>query len=131
MNGGKTPDRRIAATAIGLVGLSVLAGALVYAGVIPFHKPGEKVISITARRFQYEPASLTLKKGQPVILEFNSIDVVHGFNLPDFKIRADVVPGQKRRVRIVPEKVGSFGFHCDNFCGMGHEEMAGILNVVE
>jgi len=131
MNRAKLSNQRIAAAAFGLLALGSLIGALVYAGAIPFHQPGEKVISITARRFRYEPATLSLRRGEPVILELNSIDIVHGFNLPDFKIRTDVLPGQKRRVRIVPDKVGSFGFHCDNFCGIGHEEMAGILNVVE
>jgi cytochrome c oxidase subunit II len=130
MNAGTLLNRPVAATAIGLVALGFLAGALVYAGV-PFFNPGERVVSITARRFRYEPATLTLRKGEPVILELSSVDFVHGFNLPDFKVRTDVPPGQKRRVRIVPDRVGSFGFRCDNFCGIGHEEMVGVLNVVE
>jgi cytochrome c oxidase subunit 2 len=29
------------------------------------------------------------------------------------------------RVRVVPEKAGRFAFLCDNFCGDGHEHMAG------
>ena len=33
------------------------------------------------------------------------------------------------RVRVVPEKVGTFDFHCDVFCGSGHEEMAGRIMV--
>jgi cytochrome c oxidase subunit 2 len=66
-----------------------------------------------------------------VVLVFSSVDVTHGFNLPDFDVRTDVVPGQKRRVRIVPDKVGSFAFLCGNFGGIGLEEMAGMLNVVE
>ena len=131
MNRRQLFNRRLAATTVGLLALGVLAGALGYAGAIPLLKPREKVISITARRFRYEPATLTLKRGEPVILEFNSIDVVHGFNLPGFGVRTDVLPGQKQRVRIVPDKVGTFGFHCDNFCGIGHEEMAGVLKVVE
>ena len=121
----------IAFIVVGLLALSTVAAALAYARAVRFFDSGEKVVAITAHRFRYEPATVTLKKGEPVILEFRSIDVTHGFNLPDLGVRTDVVPGQKRRVRIVPEKVGSFPFHCDNFCGIGHEEMAGMLNVVE
>jgi cytochrome c oxidase subunit II len=54
-----------------------------------------------------------------------------GFNLPDFKTRADIVPGKTTRVRLVPDKAGSFVFLCDVFCGIGHEGMSGKLTVVE
>jgi cytochrome c oxidase subunit 2 len=33
------------------------------------------------------------------------------------------------RVKLKPERAGRFGFLCDNFCGSGHEEMAGIIVV--
>ena len=45
---------------------------------------------------------------RPVVLEIRSLDVPHGFNLPDFGIRADVVPGMPAHVRVVPDKVGTF-----------------------
>jgi cytochrome c oxidase subunit 2 len=34
-------------------------------------------------------------------------------------------------VRFTPDKVGRFNFHCDLFCGSGHEDMMGTLIVVE
>lgn len=116
---------------IAVLAFGVLVGVLVGTQALPFPRPAGKVIRITAQRFRYEPAMVTLKRGEPVTLELRSVDVVHGFNLPDFKVRTDVAPGQTRRVRIVPDKTGQFSFHCDNFCGIGHEEMAGVLNVVD
>ena len=91
----------------------------------------ETVIPIKARRFEYTPKEIVLKKGVPVILELTSEDVLHGFNLPDLNIRADVLPGQVARVRIVPDKTGTFPFHCDNFCGVGHEQMEGVITVID
>jgi cytochrome c oxidase subunit 2 len=117
--------------AIAVLALGALVGVLVATQALPFSRPAEKVIRITAQRFRYEPATVTLKRGEPVTLELRSVDVVHGFNLPDLKVRTDVPPGQTRRIRIVPDKIGQFSFHCDNFCGIGHEEMAGVLNVVD
>jgi cytochrome c oxidase subunit 2 len=131
MNRRMFSARQIATVTGLLLALGILGVALVCMGGIPLLAPGEKVISITARRFQYEPAIVTLRRGEPVILELHSIDVVHGFNLPDLGVRTDVLPGQARRVRIIPDRVGTFGFHCDNFCGIGHEEMAGVLTVIE
>jgi cytochrome c oxidase subunit 2 len=94
-------------------------------------QPKEKVIKVTAKRFTYTPSNLTLKKGEPVILEFDTQDVLMGFNLPDFNVRADIVPDKVTRVRFVPDKAGTFAFLCDIFCGSGHEEMNGHITVVD
>jgi cytochrome c oxidase subunit 2 len=93
--------------------------------------PKERTIKITTKRFDYSPAEVTVKKGVPVVLEFTSKDVMMGFNLPDFGVRADIVPGTLTRVRLVPDKTGTFIFLCDIFCGIGHEEMNGKLTVVD
>ena len=93
--------------------------------------PRAKVIKISAKRYDYTPGKLTLKKGQPVVFELTSRDVMMGFNLPDFKLRADMVPGKVTRVQFVPDKTGTFTFLCDIFCGSGHEEMHGTVTVVD
>ncbi len=93
--------------------------------------PKEKVIRITAKKFNYTPGEIKLKKGVPVILEFTTLDVMMGFNLPDFNVRADIVPGKVTRLRLVPDKTGTFIFLCDVFCGTGHEEMNGKITVVD
>jgi cytochrome c oxidase subunit 2 len=74
---------------------------------------------------------ITLKRGVPVTLEFTSEDVLMGFNAPDFETRRDIVPGQVARVHLKPEKLGTFTFLCDVFCGTGHENMNGVIKVVE
>jgi len=93
-------------------------------------QPEEQVIKILARRFTYTPNKLSLKRGVPVVLELTSADVLMGFNAPDFDVRADIIPGQTARVRLVPDKVGTFTFLCDIFCGSGHETMSGTITVV-
>jgi cytochrome c oxidase subunit 2 len=94
-------------------------------------QPTEQVIKITAKKFDYTPNHITLKKGVPVVLEFTTADVLMGFNVPDLGVRADIVPGKVVRLRIVPDKVGSFTFFCDIFCGSGHEDMTGTITVIE
>jgi len=117
---------RIAAGAAALA----LASIASYVAAQPA-QPKEKVIRIDAKRFDYTPGQLTLKKGEAVILELTSSDVLMGFNLPDFNLRADMIPDKVTRVRFVPDKTGSFTFLCDIFCGSKHEEMNGRLTVVE
>lgn len=91
----------------------------------------DQVIRITAKKFVHTPREITLKKGVPVVLEFTSEDVLHGFNCPDLGIRSDILPGKITTLRFVPDKVGTFPFHCDNFCGSGHETMTGTIIVKE
>ena len=91
----------------------------------------EEVIKITARKFTYTPEQVTLKKGVPVILELSTEDILMGFNAPDLGVRTDIVPGKTVRLRVVPSKVGKVEFYCDIFCGSGHEEMDGLITVVE
>ena len=92
---------------------------------------GEREVRITAKRFEYRPAEVVLTRGQPVVLALTSIDRLHGFTIPEMHLRADVEPGRTTRVRLVPERTGSFVFRCDNFCGDGHEGMAGRIIVVD
>lgn len=91
----------------------------------------EQVVQVTAMRFHFTPSEIVVKKGQPVVLAFTSLDFVHGFNVPSLKLRADLPPGQVTRVRFMPERAGEYPFLCDNFCGAGHEEMHGRIVVKE
>jgi cytochrome c oxidase subunit 2 len=93
--------------------------------------PAETVVQVTAKRFEYSPSEIVLKKGVPVTLELKALDRLHGFNVPQLGLRADVFPDQVVRVRLVPTTVGRFIFHCDIFCGEDHEDMAGTIVVVE
>jgi cytochrome c oxidase subunit 2 len=112
-----------------------LGSALVVLAWIVFCSPvvgaSEQVIQIKAKRYEYIPNEITLKKGVPVVLELTSLDRLHGFNCPAFKIRGDVRPKQITRISFTPDKVGTFEFHCDNFCGSGHENMTGKFIVTE
>ena len=89
----------------------------------------EQLIQITAKKFEYSQRALTVKKGVPVVIEVTALDRVHGFNMPDFGVRTDLVPGKVTRIRFTPDKTGEFVFFCDVFCGDGHEEMSGVLTV--
>jgi len=91
----------------------------------------EPVIKMTVKRFEYAPREIRVKRGVPVVLEITSLDVPHGFNLPELKVRADVIPGQLTRVHLVPDRVGTFTFRCDIFCGTQHEDLDGLLTVTE
>ena len=85
---------------------------------------GETTVKVTARRFRYEPEMIPIAAGQLTVLEITSLDFVHGLNIPDLKMRADLPPGRVTKVRVQFDQPGEYAFLCDNFCGDDHEEMA-------
>ena len=114
----------------GVVAVLALCLAVAGAAKVVASPPAEQVIKVTVRKFAFVPDGITLKVGVPVILEFTPAEVLMGFNVPDFGVRTDIVPGKVTRLRVVPTKTGSFVFFCDIFCGSGHAEMTGTITVV-
>ena len=119
-----SPKRRTLLTAAGVVTVSSLAGGLATAA-----KPKERVIKMVAKKFEFVPGEVKVAKGETVVFQITAPEVPMGFNLADFNVRADVVPGKTTTVRVTPDKTGSFTFVCDIFCGSGHEDMYGTLIV--
>jgi cytochrome c oxidase subunit II len=120
--------KRILLTGV-VMASAVVSGLLIYTRANAV--PAEKVIRITAKKFDFSPESITLKKGEPVVFEISSADREHGFNLRAFGVRTNVSPGKVSRIRFTPDKTGKFTFSCDVFCGDGHEEMSGTVIVNE
>lgn len=92
---------------------------------------GEKVVRIEASKFRYDPPVVTLKRGEPVVLELTSADRSHGFKLVELGIDVKILPGETTQIRVQPDTAGKFFFACDVFCGSGHEEMEGEIVVTE
>ena len=118
-------------TIIVLLALTAALGTAKLAAALKISSATEKVIRLKAKNFEFTPGEITVKKGEPVVLELTSEDRTHGFNLPDFGVRTEVKPGTVSRVRFTPDKAGKFGFACDVFCGSCHEDMSGTLVVTE
>jgi cytochrome c oxidase subunit 2 len=116
---------------------AILAGTLLAAGCSKSSPAagspasGGDVVKISAKKFEYIPNKLTLKRGVTVTLELTSLDRKHGFLIPEMKLRADIPAGQSVRVTLTPDKAGTYAFRCDLFCGGGHDGMTGVIEVVE
>jgi cytochrome c oxidase subunit II len=93
--------------------------------------PGSLPVQATARMwswsFQYQNGrssnKLVVPVGRPILVSLESKDVVHGFYLPAFRVKRDVVPGMKNRVWFLAEKAGSYDLFCSQYCGAGHSAM--------
>jgi cytochrome c oxidase subunit 2 len=90
-----------------------------------------KVIEITAKKFEFTPSEITLKKGEPVILRLTTTDRVHGFFSKPLKFDTDIAVGKTTDVAVHPDTAGDFNVICDHYCGTGHGGMKMKITVVE
>jgi cytochrome c oxidase subunit II len=110
---------------------TLLSAALVSvaAAAARAHAVEPRVIEIVARRFQFTPGEVTLRKDEPVILRLRSDDVTHGFYMKQLGIDATITPGQVTDVPLTPREAGRFVTICDHFCGAGHGNMKVLITV--
>jgi len=96
------------------------------------------VIQVTARQWAYSftypngkrTTELYLALNQPVKVELRSLDVIHGFYVPAFRIKQDMVPGKENYTWFIPSMLGSFDIECTVICGVSHAEMLSKAVVV-
>jgi len=107
------------------------AGGLVLGAVTGWAlaAPPPRVIEVVAKKFEFAPGEIRVARGEAVMLQFTAPEVPMGFNLADFNLRADIVPGKVTALPFTADKAGTFTFLCDVFCGSGHEDMSGTLVV--
>jgi cytochrome c oxidase subunit 2 len=80
-------------------------------------------VTIAAKRFEFEPAEIHLKAGEPATLAVTSQDVTHGFFSRQLGFDEDLPPGKAVDVHVKPEKPGRYTVICDHYCGSGHGGM--------
>jgi cytochrome c oxidase subunit 2 len=98
----------------------------------PVHASAEpREIDVTAKRFTYEPAEITVRKGEPVVIVLHTADVAHGLKFAELGLATDIEKGNDSRLAFTPDRTGTFVGHCSHFCGSGHGSMILTLKVTE
>jgi heme/copper-type cytochrome/quinol oxidase subunit 2 len=93
--------------------------------------PAYDVISLWQQQGPVEKPVIEVSKGDTVVLKLRSSDVEHGFSLKAFGIYVTdgIKPGKTTFVSFKADKVGTFIFSCNVFCGDVHPHMQGTLIV--
>ena len=88
-------------------------------------------IQMTAKKYEFNPNVITVKKGERVKLIITALDRDHGFKLEAFGIDQKLKKGDATTIEFTADKTGTFEFKCSEFCGLGHGKMKGKLVVEE
>ena len=123
--GKEQPYRRIAFTLRVLV-----AVLLVFMCTSTARAAGPRRVEVTAKRFAFEPAEITVKKGEAVDLVLTSEDVAHGVRIRELHLDLHAGKGKSAEATFTPSVTGTFVGHCSVFCGSGHGRMTLIIHVV-
>ena len=112
--------------------LSKLAGAALVSLLIAtsWAASSPRRIDITAKRYSFEPAEITIKTGESVDMVLTSSDVPHGLRIRELNINLKAGKGKPGEVKFTAEKAGTFIGHCSVFCGAGHGKMTLTIHVV-
>ena len=134
-----------------IASLFLLAGLTVTAGLARVANTSQadqevRVIEVSAKKYEYSPSPIRVKRGVKVQLRITSLDKTHGFKInlsPDgtdkksepglvFSSNDDCFKLEKEIptvVEFVARTPGTYSFHCCNRCGIGHGGMKGQLVV--
>ena len=70
---------------------------------------------------------LHIPAGQPVVLELESVDVIHSFWVPRLSGKLDMIPGRRNLQLIQADRPGVYGGQCAEYCGGPHALMGLVV----
>jgi cytochrome c oxidase subunit 2 len=82
-----------------------------------------RLVEIHAKRFDFTPNVVHLKKGETVTIRLMSTDAAHGLLIDALNVDLDAAADRPDSVTITPAETGTFHAICDHFCGSGHGGM--------
>jgi cytochrome c oxidase subunit 2 len=78
--------------------------------------------------------NIVFVKDRPVRVQIRSMDVLHSFFLPNFRVKQDAVPGMTVQIWFTPKELTDPArpteIACAEHCGLGHYRMRGFVHVV-
>lgn len=121
----------------------IVTGLSVYGWIVlndvEAKKPNTMIVNVTAQQFTWHfdyPSQkvtsdqLMLQKDRPVEFRLKTKDVIHSFWVPEFRLKSDIVPGMTTKIRVTPNKIGSWNVICAELCGLGHSTMRQQVTVM-
>ncbi len=93
--------------------------------------PGKYQVYVIGQAFTWLPSEMRFKVGDEVTFFVTSPDVQHGFYIHGTNINVQVIPGEVAKVKTIFKRPGEYLVICNEYCGIGHQNMIGRIVVEE
>ncbi len=108
--------------------------AAFFAVALPPQQPepepaGRRTFAITARKFEFDPEVIDVRRNDVVRLTISSPDIAHSFTVDAYRIQKRIPAGGSVTFEFRADEVGRFPFYCSMRADPGCEDMRGELIV--
>jgi cytochrome c oxidase subunit 2 len=90
---------------------------------------GRRTLAITARKFQFDPEVIDVRRNDVVRLTITSADIDHSFTIDAYRIQKRIPAGGSVTFEFRADEVGRFPFYCSMRLDPGCADMSGELIV--
>jgi cytochrome c oxidase subunit 2 len=129
-----------AAAMLGLIAYAAVRLGITVPGCVtdvkPFTKgeliqvaPGRYEAHVVSKSFSFKPDPLKVPKGAVVDFYLTSQDIVHGFYIDGTDVNLMAIPNAVTYGQARFTKPGKYQVICHEFCGLGHQDMVGTIEV--
>ena len=92
--------------------------------------PGKVQVTTVAQAFVFQPEVVRVPVGAEVEFFLTARDVLHGYQIERTNINVELIPGEVSRLIYTFDEPGTYRISCNQYCGIGHHEMLGAVEVV-
>jgi heme/copper-type cytochrome/quinol oxidase subunit 2 len=110
-----------------LTPLALAAGTAAAAG--QDHEPSVRRVSVTARKYAFDPPRIEVAQDELVRVELRTLDIAHSMTLDAYRISKRVSPGAPVAFEFRADREGTFPFYCNLQIEDGCRQMRGELVV--
>jgi cytochrome c oxidase subunit 2 len=92
---------------------------------------GSVTVRIVAQQYSFTPQCILVPANTPIVFRATSADAIHGFLIEGSNINSMLIPGY---ISSLPARFDQPGEHlmpCQEFCGVGHQAMWAIVQVID
>jgi cytochrome c oxidase subunit 2 len=75
-------------------------------------------------------STLVLPANREVDLTLIAQDVIHGFSVPEMRLKQNALPGTTVHIHFTPTAPGDYAILCTQVCGLGHYRMTATMRIL-
>lgn len=100
-------------------------------GKVERRGPQQFDVYMVSRMWFFDPGEIRVPPGADIALYLSALDVTHGVYIEGTNVNLMAVPGAVNFARFRLDREGEYRVFCHEYCGLGHQNMAGKIVVTK